>query len=340
MYSYIWDRNKTKDLVDLNAKDDFDFSDLLADLFLMNARKVLFKGLSKEYINRNEEIPAVKGRIDYKNTVFKHSLHKGKVICDYDEYDENTLINQIIKNTAFRLFKNQSVSSTYKKQLRTIIGKMSTIDYVDIDRKSFTSIQLNRNIDYYYLLLKICELIINASMLDTDSGEYKFFNIFDDDEQLYRVFELFVYKFYDQELPSNYKVGFQKQLKFNVDNDEDLMLPVMRMDTTVESDDEFFIIDFKYYKEYFQKGINGEKLISDNIYQIMAYLNNINTNKENLEGVLLYPKPFGLDNINKKYRINVTSSGLIKPAQLHFVTVDLGQDWRTIKKQLLDVVVN
>ena len=340
MYSYIWDRNKTKDLVDLNAKDDFDFSDLLADLFLMNARKVLFKGLSKEYINRNEEIPAVKGRIDYKNTVFKHSLHKGKVICDYDEYDENTLINQIIKNTAFRLFKNQSVSSTYKKQLRTIIGKMSTIDYVDIDRKSFTSIQLNRNIDYYYLLLKICELIINASMLDTDSGEYKFFNIFDDDEQLYRVFELFVYKFYDQELPSNYKVGFQKQLKFNVDNDEDLMLPVMRMDTTVESDDEFFIIDTKYYKEYFQKGINGEKLISDNIYQIMAYLNNINTNKENLEGVLLYPKPFGLDNINKKYRINVTSSGLIKPAQLHFVTVDLGQDWRTIKKQLLDVVVN
>lgn len=339
MYSYIWDRKRTEDFVNLDAKDDFAFSDMMAELFLMQTRKVLFKGLSKEYVSRDEEIPAVRGRIDYKNTVFKQSLNKGKVICDYDEYDENTLINQIIKSTAFRLYRCQEVSNVYKKQLRTVISKLSGVDYITVDRKSFREIKLNRNTDYYFILLKVCELIINSSMFDTNNGEYHFFNIFDDDEQLHHVFELFVYKFYSQKLPSGYKVNFQKQLRFNVDADEDLMLPVMRMDTTVETHDKFFIIDTKYYKEYLQKGLNGEKLISGNIYQMLSYLNNINTDKDKLEGVLLYPKPYNLENIDKEYKISVTSNGLVKLAKLRFITIDLEKGWKDIEQDLLGIVI-
>lgn len=338
MYSYIWDRNRTEDLVNLNAEDDFNFSDLLADLFLRYGKKVLKHGMAKEYIVQDDEIAAVRGKINYGNTIFKQSLNKGKVYCEYDEFDENILINQIVKNAAIRLYRANNLSEDNRKKIRLFLNILSDVDFVEIDKKSFSKICLNRNNDYYFLLLKICELIINSSMLDSNNGEYRFYNIFDDDEQMHNVFELFVYKFYDYELSREYKVSFQKQLRFNVDSDEDLLLPVMRMDTTVETKEKVMIIDTKYYKEYMHKGLTGDKLISDNIYQMLSYLNNINTSKNKLVGVLLYPKPFDMDDINKTYKIDVTSNGRIQQADLKFVTIDLSKDWKIIRNNLLEMI--
>lgn len=339
MYSYIWDRKRTDDFIDLKATDDFVFSDLLAELFLKQVKQVIKRGLSKEYVDRKEEITAVRGRIDYRNTVLKQSLNKGRVYCEFDEYEENILLNQIVKNSAIRLYRTDDISFDNKKNLRSVIDILDNVDFVELDRNDFSKIRLNRNNDYYFMLLKICELIITSSMLDSKSGEYHFYNIFDDDEHMCAVFELFVYKFYDQELPEDHKVYFQKQLRFNVENDEDLMLPVMKMDTVIESADRTLIIDTKYYKEYMQAGQSRDKLISVNIYQMMSYLNSINTDKENLKGMLLYPKPYDMDEINRTYSIDVTSNGEIKKANLQFTTVDLSKDWRDIKKNLLDLVI-
>lgn len=338
MYSYIWDRNRSEDFIDLNAEDDFSFSDLLAELFLRYGKKVLKKGLAKEYINKDDEITSVRGRINYRNTIFKQSLNKGKIYCEFDEFEENILINQIIKNAAIRLYRTNDISIDCGRNLRLFLDLLCNVEFVEIDKSCFNRIRLNRNNDYYYLLLKICELIINSSILDSESGEYRFNNIFDDDEQMHNVFELFVYKFFDYELPKDYKVSFQKQLRFNVDNDEDLLLPVMKMDTTVETEDKVIIIDTKYYKEYMNKSLAGDKLISHNIYQMLSYLNNINTNNDELIGVLLYPKPYDMNDINMSYKIDVTSNGKIKNADLRFVTIDLSKDWRIIRKNLLELV--
>ena len=71
---------------------------------------------------------------------------------------------------------------------------------------------------------------------------------------------------------------------------------------------------------------------------MMSYLNNINSNKNDLRGILLYPKPYDMDSIKKTYNTAVTSNGQIKPAKLQFITIDLSDNWKIIRDNLLDLV--
>jgi len=338
MYSYIWDRTRKDEIIDLSDKDDFNFSDLYAELFLMNIKKIIKKGLHREYVNRHEDTSAVRGRIDYRETITKQALNKGKVYCDFDEYEENNQMNQILKYTAILIYKSKGISQSNKKRLRNVIGLLSSIDYKECSLRDFAGIRLNRNNEYYLFILKICELIIKSSMLNEEDGSFSFYNIFEDDEEMHNVFELFVYRFYEQELPKNYKVRFQHQMKFNVEGDDISRLPVMKMDTEVISDTEDIIIDTKYYRNYLQSNQGNEKFISSNIYQMMAYLNNINTDRECLRGILLYPKPYDGESVSQEYKLSVVSAGVIKPATIEFITIDLGKDWEEIASDMKGII--
>ena len=132
MYSYVWDRKRRDELIDLSNTDDFNFSDLYAELFLMNVRRVIRKGLNREYINRNEAVPVIKGKIDYLSTITKQSIYSGKIYCEYDEYEENNLLNQIIKYTAIQIYRSKGLTETYKKKIRFIIGQLNSVEYREI----------------------------------------------------------------------------------------------------------------------------------------------------------------------------------------------------------------
>ena len=117
----------------------------------------------------------------------------------------------------------------------------------------------------------------------------------------------------------------------------------MRMDTVLYSKDnnKTIIIDTKYYPDYLKKSFYSEEdkktLISGNLYQMNAYMNNINTDNE-LVGMLLYPMPYSENEISEKYNINVVSNGVVKKAILQIQTINLNENWRNIKENLLRIV--
>ena len=89
MYSYIWDRVENKDFTNLSSEDDFDSSNIFSELYLINIKKILKRGLYKEYISKNEELNVIKGKIDVSSTINNQYLRHGKIYCDYDELEEN-----------------------------------------------------------------------------------------------------------------------------------------------------------------------------------------------------------------------------------------------------------
>ena len=54
MYSYIWDKVGNFDYINLSSEDDFVSSNIYAELFLINIRKILKRGLYKTYITTND----------------------------------------------------------------------------------------------------------------------------------------------------------------------------------------------------------------------------------------------------------------------------------------------
>lgn len=338
MYSYIWDKVDNKDYANLNSEDDFDSSNIFAELFLINIKRILKRGLYKEYITKNEELNVVKGKIDIISTINNQTLRKGKIYCDHDELEENNLFNQIIKFIAIRLYKSNDISDDNKKRLNKVILYFNQVDYIEIEKQDFKKLTFNKTNFYYFFMMKVCELILSAQMLSESTGKYMFYDLFNSDDNMNNIFELFVYKFYEHELSKKYSVRFQSQLNWNVSGGNTTLLPIMKMDTLIKSTEETIVLDTKYYKDYVSTNFDKKTLISGNMYQMMAYLNNVNVNND-LRGILLYPLPFDSSPINEVYDVKVVSreKGMVD-AKIQFITIDLSQDWRYITCDLLDIV--
>ena len=342
MFSYIWDKAETIDFALKDNNDDFDSPNILAKLFIENIKDILKIGIYREYKAHTEEIKGIKGKIDFKESMNKLSFENAKAVCEYDNYDENNVINQIIKTTAYRLYKSNDIQETYIRQLNNILLYFNNVDIINITDKSF-DIYFNRNNYYTYFLIMVCKLINECTMLSEDNGKYKFINILDDDKKMEVIFELFIYKFYEKELKNEYKVYSQQHLEWNIENGQQDILPSMRMDTVLygKNIDRTIIIDTKYYPDYMKKSFYSEEnkrtLISGNLYQMNAYMNNINTENE-LTGMLLYPMPYSKDEISEKYNIEVVSKGKVKKAILQIQTINLNNEWRKIKEELLKII--
>lgn len=345
MYSYIWDKVENRDYINLSSEDDFESSNIYAELFLINIKKILKRGLYKEYVSKNDELKVVKGKIDFVSSINSQSFKNGKIYCDYDELEENNIFNQILKYTAMRLFKSSKINEENKKKLSRVILYFSQVDFIELNKESFNKLIFNKSNYYYFFMLKICELIFNAQMLSEETGKYLFYDLFDSDDNMNKVFELFVFKFYEHELDKKehnldvkYNVSYQRQLNWNITGGDQSYLPKMNMDTLIKSDSETIIMDTKYYKDYFSTYYEKDTFISANMYQMIAYLNNINV-VNNLRGILLYPLPKNAVGINEIYNVKVVSEGQgMVDAKIQFVTIDLSKDWREITYDLLCIV--
>lgn len=342
MYSYIWDKAEIIDLALRNNNDDFDSPNILAKLFIENIKDIFKIGLYREYKVHTEEIRGIKGKVDFKESLNQLSFENAKAVCEYDNLDANNIINQIIKTTAYRLYKSNEIQEEYRRKLNNILLYFNNVQIIEITDKSF-NICFNRNNYYTYYMIMICKLIKECTMLSENDGKYKFVNILDDDKKMELIFELFIYKFYEIELKGEYKVKAQQHLDWNLKNGNADILPAMRMDTVLYGIhiNKTIIIDTKYYSDFMKKSFYSEEdkstLISGNLYQMSSYMNNINTDNE-LVGILLYPMPYNRNEISEQYDIEIVSKGVVRNAKLQIQTINLSNDWREIKRELLKII--
>jgi 5-methylcytosine-specific restriction enzyme subunit McrC len=342
MLSYVWGRT---DLINDNYfdnNDDFESSEILAAIFLKNMVSYLNVGLYREYLTINEELKGIKGKVDFKNSINNLSFENAKAFCEYDDFQENNLINKIIKSTAHKLYKLDNLKQETKSKVNDILLRFNNVDIIDIQDNTL-DIKFNRNNYYSYQIIKICELINTMTIISEEYGKYNFFDYFDDDEQMAKLFELFIFRFYkSKEKEIDKKVSFQSQISWNVDGIEKNWLPRMELDILLEGKEEVIIIDTKYYKNFYNIDIrynqeNGKKLISSNLYQIFAYINNFETDKK-LQGILLYPRSYTSEDANINYQLKRISKDKIEPSEMKIKTIDLNQNWITIEEELINLL--
>jgi 5-methylcytosine-specific restriction enzyme subunit McrC len=141
------------------------------------------------------------------------------------------------------------------------------------------------------------------------------------------VFETFLRNFF-QLHRSEYRVGVEWPRWHVTDATQDdlALLPRMKTDITLRQADHTTIIDAKYYKTTLASGLFGERVKSENLYQLMTYLQHERTSEKDsgLSGTLLYPDVGR--SLHLKYRL------LDIPVLV--ATVDLAQEWPAIEAQL------
>ncbi|MBT8838613.1 5-methylcytosine-specific restriction endonuclease system specificity protein McrC [Lactobacillus delbrueckii subsp. bulgaricus] len=335
MLSYAFTTLK-ESVYDNIEKEPFDnIHNLFAAILAKGIGLQLKQGLYKEYINRVEDLAVVRGKIDLPGTIRNKLQDRMLVTCDYDELSENNLLNQILKSTVFLLLRQKDVQEKYKSELKKEMLFFSEVEEIELAHIRWSDIRFQRNNRTYQLLLAICQLLIEGSLLTTESGEYRLAN-FVDEQRMSRLYEKFILEFYAQEFGQRIK-GFSSrasQIPWQLDDGYDTLLPVMQTDITLTYGNQTLIIDVKYYERTLQTNFDVQTLHSGNMYQIFTYVKNkeaeLAGTGHQVSGMLLYAR---------------TDEDLVPDNVYHMSgnkisvkTLDLNQEFSEIKNQLNKIV--
>lgn len=330
---YAWNKLPESDIVNVNAKDFKKILDLFAKVLINGCYHLFKRGLDRNYILINENIRGIKGKFLLNHTLKRNTLKCGRTYCEYDEFHHDVIHNQIIKSTIYRLILFNELDSELRITLFDLYKKFYDIDLIKIDSKSFSSIKLHRNNFFYDFLIKICKIINDNLLVEEQVGKYKFKDFLRDEDKMAVVFENFVRNFYRKTYPG-YIVRSETitwNLTPEVESDVEF-LPQMKTDISIETTNKKIIIDTKYYREALTGHYNKDKFHSANIYQLYAYLRNIESRggkNVNCEGILLYPT----------VNITLDKSYHHENHKISFKTINLSEDWRRIEERLKNILI-
>lgn len=309
--------------------------DLFSIVIYKCMEKIIREGLYSEYVNFTEKTEFIKGRIDIVNTIRQNTLKtKRKVICNYDDYTTNNLLNKIVKTTINYLLKSDLIKEN-RKNLKKIYNILENVDIInDWKNIRWDSINFNRLNKRYEFVINICRFVLNNLIINKEFENNKIETIFDK-QTYHQLFEKFIrnylrlyYQKYRKNRISNLDIK-SEQMTWNIDknrnNINENYIPNMHTDITVKKKEnnnkvtnKVKIIDTKFYSNVISsKGFNGyekDNINRDNLYQIYSYISNkkykiekeLKTKKinksANVSGMLLYAQTnevklydFGID---------------------------------------------
>lgn len=331
LLSYAWNKLEEGERINVAQMECATLIDLLANVLANGAAHVLRRGLDRGYVPYSEETATLRGKLDTATTLKRTYFAAPRIFCEYDDFQHNILHNQILATTMFNVLRLPELDVKIRGRLEQCYRKLAHIDRIPLNKRHFGMVQLHRNNSFYELLLKVCQLIHENLFVDEQTGATTFKDFIRDEKKMRKLFEAFVRNFYKHE-QTQFKVKSENiQWDATPLNEESRsFLPKMQTDVSLTSSNRKIIIDTKYYKEML-KGQYNKKLIASHLYQIYAYV----TNLEHLggvnarcEGMLLYPT------VTQELALHYN----VKGHRISVKTINLNQDWRQISCDLLKLL--
>lgn len=310
------------------AAEEFDhIHDLFAAIMIRGIGGQIKRGLHRDYVPQEETISGLRGRISVAESIKRQTIPQGKLVCNYDEFTEDSSHNRILKSTMFMLLRHGNVKPENKKALRKLLLYFHHVTDVAPSAIRWDGLKYHRNNASYRMLVGICHFAIKGLLLTTEGGNHKLASWLAD-EAMHRLYEKFVLSYYQQHHPDY--VPKAAYVEWDLWGDFDrTYLPAMKTDITLTNDGRRLIIDAKYYSHTMQMNSRYDSTTfnSGNLYQIYAYVKN--SDKEstgNVAGVLLYAKTDEAITPNSDFNMGGN--------RISIKTLDLNRDWSEITEQL------
>lgn len=327
MLSYAFKALKEQGYKSMGTEEFEKAGDLFAAILSKGISVQLKRGLNKEYNSKTESTSVPRGKINITASIKEMSEINNQLICSYDEFSENSYLNQIIKTTATVLLK-QDIDQAYKKELKKELLFFEHVDILDSSSINW-NIRYDRNNKTYELLIAICYLILKGLINSDDKKNIKLMDYLDD-QRMSSLYEKFLLEYYKQEYRGRLKSEATK-IDWNIDGDDFGFLPGMKTDITLSDGNKTLIIDAKFYGKTMQEQFNKKTYHSGNMYQIYSYVKNMDKNHTgNVSGMLLYAKT--------DEELYPDESFVFDKNKISIKTLDLNRPFKEIKGYLDNIV--
>ena len=295
---------RTSDTAKLsNSKNPF------IEILIREYAKSLFECLKritpKKYVREEDNLNYLKGKIKFTENIRYNCVNQSKFYCEYDEFSENNILNQLFLFVSTCLY-NISNDSYNKKTLKFIINYYSDIKLVRFNRFTAEKINLSRNQKLFKKPFNLTKMFIEKTSVDLSKNKFENINLIWDMNKLFEEFVFEIMKKNESEL--GWKFTAQKCKKLLI-GDENKKRNTY-VDIFAEKDNDKIIIDTKY--KIF-KGIDD--FSNADVFQVSTYCLLHNTNK----AVLIYPRwNKEVPNV-PSFKLNTDEKNI----KINFKTIDL-----------------
>ena len=213
------------------------------------------------------------------------------------------------------------------RDLKRSLLSLRDVSSIDEHRIDWSRLKYHRNNGSYRMLMNVCYLIISRELL-SENREEKQLASFEDVRKLSSLYENFVLEYYrvhHPELKTDARI-----VKGGISANAPVFLPSLCTDITLESDNGILIIDTKCYGRILSSNYGHEILSPAHRNQIFSYvMHESYGNEKPVQGMLLYALT--------EHEQAMHESWEELDHMFHCSTLDLGQEFKDIAKQLDEI---
>ena len=262
---------KTNDNAKLSTEKN-PFIEILIREFATSLFEALKRLTPKRYIREEENLNYLKGKIKFSENIRYNCTNQAKFYCEYDEFSENNLLNQLFLFVSTCLY-NISNNSYNKKTLKFIINYYSDISFVRFDKFKVRKIKLTRNQELFKKSFNLAKMFVEQTSVDLSKNKFENITLVWD---MNKLFEEFIFELIKRKIPEFEAIAQKPKRLLKREN-------VTRRDTRIDIliQNPQVIIDTKY-----KKFTDFDDISSADIYQVTTYCLLHNYKR----AILLYPQ--------------------------------------------------
>ena len=141
MLIYSWQKHNEKDIVKVDLEGQTSLQNLFAKVLINGVNHLFKRGVNRDYRSVNEGIRTIKGKIDFNTSIKKNLFINGMAQCEFDEFDEDNIQNQIIKATISKLIRTDDVDSEHKRKLAHLRRRFAKVSNIGLRKSHFSGLK-------------------------------------------------------------------------------------------------------------------------------------------------------------------------------------------------------
>jgi 5-methylcytosine-specific restriction enzyme subunit McrC len=160
-------------------------------MFLEELVKLVQNGIKSDYVQKEENLKFLKGKLKISEQIKQNSVHKERFFVEYEEFCSDRVENRLIKTTLEYLYK-KSKSNKNQQRIREFLFVFDEIKISHNIKTDFEKIKPNRQMkDYEQVLLWCKTFLLENSFSPYKGNDLAFALLFD----MNLLFESYVYNY-------------------------------------------------------------------------------------------------------------------------------------------------
>lgn len=164
-----------------------DLLEILIRLFCDRLFDALHRGLPRRYVQHEDDLAALRGRLDVKRQFTVLAATPQRLACRYDELSPDIALNQIMKAAVGKLLRISRASEN-QRRLRELAFAFADISDVPIASLRWHEVVIDRTNRAWAQLLPLAKLLLGDRFQTTSSGSARGFSLLFEMNTLFEEF--------------------------------------------------------------------------------------------------------------------------------------------------------